>query len=1489
MGLESYLTDWITSWGNTTQYHVNTPPTVDILTYPFSYVFVPCYLVFLLVLSNFLPYLGSYRLWGHLVSYILQGIPLILGLTGYGPRSAIYQIGSTIHSITYPDKIIRSLRVNWYENALYLTVIAILCFIAIFTYFCLKNNNPQSQPITQKFIFNNIKTSDLDCDELAVTITLANSQFEVDTKTFNTDQKKINYVINQLRGPLRIWAAKQLHLNPAVKKNYPKFCTLLFDNSSVSLTSLRSDFYNCKQGSSELADYINKMELLGEKISARKEDVLHLILQGINPRFRSFLIYHRIPEDYNQAISDLLYFHKKFVSLHPSNHSNNQSAAYINNLSTKRGPLPQEEKNRRRINNLCLYCASDAHLVADCTLKPNRIPSSYKSGDNSTLDIKDTCPSYFSVTITFNANNNPFTCEALLDSGADNNFMSLEIANKLGIALGPKTIGFLGNSSSFEVFQAPRTYFHTGNLLHYEDFKVSPQLSHPVILGLPWWYKNTLTFDYRARELILQGEHLPLNWVPKFSSLLCIKDANPIPGCIEEFSNVFSSELSNQLPPHRDCDIKIDLLPGKQPSHGKIIPLSVSQSKALKAYLEEQLALGFMSTSKSSCSSPIFFVKKSDGSLRPCVDYRKLNEITVKNRYPLPSADALSDKLFGATVFSKVDLKAAFNQLRVAEGDEWKTAVRTSFGLYEYNVMPFGLCNAPSCFQTLINECLLPLIDVCVIVYLDDVLIFSKDIDEHKQHLKEVFSRLSKYKLFCKPNKCIFFQPEVTFLGYVIKEGGFTIAPDKVKAILEYPIPKNRRELRSFLGLANFCRKFISNFSKIALPLTNLTKTKLPFKWNSQAEAAIHALKLAFTNAPVLITPDANKEFYLECDASDFAMGAVLKQEHKGKLHPVAYFSEKFSPAAANYHVYDKELMAIVDSLKHWRRFLEGSEKPVIIHTDHKNLIYFTEARILNQRQARWSMELLLFDFKIKYIPGSSNTIPDALSRRPDHFNPSNKETISAPMLQKNVFINNIQTLVQNPLDSEIFTNQRESTKYKQFVKGELTEDWSRVEGILLFRKHIWVLDNSLRRRVIELFHNTVSGGHNGVRKTIHHIKTRYLWKGLAKHVKDYIKNCDTCLRIKIQNQKPIGLLTPPKQAELPWKSITVDFITGLPTSDGFDAILVVVDRYTKYSLFIPCFKTCNARELAQLFLKNVFLMFGTPNEIISDRGVVFTSNFWKEFSKSLGVDLKFSSAYHPQTDGQTERTNQILEQYLRGYVDFNQDNWNSLLHFAQYNYNVTFQTSIRMTPSEALMGINPSFLPGRNFSLNTVGVAQRLVDLRIARVQLRASLTKAINAYTLQANKHRIDLEYHVGDLVYLSSSNLPLPYQVKKLSPRRVGPFRISRKLSKVAYQLELPISWNIHNVFHIALLTKTSATNVLPLPPPLVNTEIDLPNPERILDHRFRYRVLYFLVKWTGMHAEEATWEQLTKMREHLPLVKHYLCSRGLVLEGDTVRIL
>jgi len=366
-----------------------------------------------------------------------------------------------------------------------------------------------------------------------------------------------------------------------------------------------------------------------------------------------------------------------------------------------------------------------------------------------------------------------------------------------------------------------------------------------------------------------------------------------------------------------------------------------------------------------------------------CVDYRALNKITIKNRYPLPRIDELLERLEGATVFSKLDLTSGYNQIRIEETSIAKTAFRTRYGHLEYLVLPFGLTNAPATFMTLMNSVFGSLLDKCVLIYIDDILIFSRTREQHLKDLRVVLEMLRTHQLYAKLSKCEFMVDSVEFLGHIMSDQGISVDPHKVESVKKWPAPKNTSELRSFLGLATFYQKFVKGFSQIAAPLTELLRKENRFEWSGQHDTAFAELKEALTKAPVLLVPDPRKPFQMDTDASDFAVGAVISQmDRRGNLRPVAFHSRKLNPSEINYSTREKELLAIVDTLRKYRYLLLGT--PIKIFTDHESLKYFRTQPNLTRRQARWSQSLSEFDHEIIYKPGKTNVVADALSRRAD-------------------------------------------------------------------------------------------------------------------------------------------------------------------------------------------------------------------------------------------------------------------------------------------------------------------------------------------------------------------------------------------------------------------------------------------------------------------------------------------------------------------------
>ena len=547
-----------------------------------------------------------------------------------------------------------------------------------------------------------------------------------------------------------------------------------------------------------------------------------------------------------------------------------------------------------------------------------------------------------------------------------------------------------------------------------------------VILGLPWMRRHRVQIDWTNERLILntdpesgpnpKSEPNPEPTIPELDICMIgaaplarlsrkpnheifavsVKDveqalapktytdpAKKLPQQYHEFLDVFSRKEADTLPEHRQYDHRIELEPGKTPPYGPLYGMSQNELKVLRKYLDDNLKKGFIQASSSPAASPVIFVRKPGGGLRFCVDYRALNAITIKNRYPIPLIQETLARLSKAKVYTKLDIIAAFNRLRIAKGDEWMTAFRTRYGLFEYLVMPFGLANAPSSFQHYVNDVLRPYLDIFCTAYIDDILIYSDSVSEHRKHVELVLGALRQAGLQLDIDKCEFHQTEVLYLGLIISTDGIRMDPQKIEAILQWEAPKNVRDVRAFLGFANFYRRFIDSFSALSAPLVRLTKKDVRFIFDRVCQKAFQALKDAFTSAPILRHFDPDLPCIVEADSSDYALGGILSQKDaQGITRPVAYFSHRLSPAECNYEIYDKELLAIIRCFEQWRPELEGATFPIEVLSDHKNLQYFCTTKQLSHRQARWSEYLSRFRFTINYRPGKKGQKPDALTRR---------------------------------------------------------------------------------------------------------------------------------------------------------------------------------------------------------------------------------------------------------------------------------------------------------------------------------------------------------------------------------------------------------------------------------------------------------------------------------------------------------------------------
>ncbi|KAC9449874.1 hypothetical protein E3N88_45822 [Mikania micrantha] len=1091
----------------------------------------------------------------------------------------------------------------------------------------------------------------------------------------------------------------------------------------------------------------------------------------------------------------------------------------------------------------CFECGASGHFRKDCPKWKATNARGRAFEMNAGAARED--PSV--VTGTFLVNNQ--FASILFDTGADLSFVSKEFEPLLGHKSSKLDRRYRIELANGKVIESGDIIKGCTLQLENHSFKIDlipVELgSFDIVVGMDWLSKNraeVICFEKVIRLLLSNGEVLvihgelkkpPLKMInvmkaQKFlrkgysAFLASIVDTKAEKSKIEEipivreYSEVFPEDLPG-LPPVRQIEFRIDLVPGAAPIAKAPYRLAPSEMQELSNQLQDLLDKGFIRPSFSPWGAPVLFVKKKDGSMRMCIDYRELNKLTIKNRYPLPRIDDLFDQLRGSSFYSKIDLRSGYHQLKIVEEDIPKTAFRTRYGHYEFLVMPFGLTNAPAAFMDLMNRVCRPYLDKFVIVFIDDILIYSKSKEDHERHLRLVLELLKNEKLYAKFSKCQFWIREVQFLGHVINEKGIQVDPMKIEAIKNWSTPTSPTEIRQFLGLAGYYRRFIENFSKIAQSLTLLTQKDQKFDWGTKQEEAFQLLKHKLCTAPILSLPDGNEGFVVYCDASRQGLGCVLMQRDK----VIAYASRQLKIHEKNYTTHDLELGAVVFALKIWRHYLYGTK--CTIFTDHKSLKHIFDQKDLNMRQRRWVELLNDYDCEICYHPGKANVVADALSRK---------------VSDKTLRVRALGLTIQTSLTAQIREAQIEALKVEN-VKAE----------------------------------------------------------GLHRMVKDLIPKSDEILYfmnriwVKAEHQKPSGLLQQPEIPEWKWERIAMDFITKLPrTSSGYDTIWVIVDRLTKSAHFLPIKEADKTEKLAKLYLKEIVSRHGVPVSIISDRDSRFTSRFWQSLQTALGTRLDMSTAYHPQTDGQSERTIQTLEDMLRACVlDFG-GSWDVHLPLAEFSYNNSYHSSIKAAPFEALYGRKCRsplcWAEVGEKQLTGTEIIQETTD-KVFRIKDR--LKAAMDRQKSYADNRRKPLEFQVGDRVMLKVS--PWKGVVRfgnqgKLSPRYIGPFEILDRIGPVAYRLKLPSQLSgVHDVFHVSNLKKclSDETTVVPIEDIHVDERLHfVEEPIEISDwevHKLRRSQIKLVkVKWNSRRGPEFTWEREDQMRKKYPHLFPYNVKRS-----------
>ncbi|KAK3568755.1 hypothetical protein QTP86_016279 [Hemibagrus guttatus] len=1270
---------------------------------------------------------------------------------------------------------------------------------------------------------------------------------EMQPHLYPTKRSKVAFIISQLRGQALLWAESLWSQNSPVTQSYAGFVDHfkeVFGKPSWD-SSVGEELCRLQQGKLTVPEYTLQFRTLAAKSGWNEQALLAAYRQGLNPQVRLHLAAYEDTIGLERLIQLSIRVAARMQSFVTEPQDQSPHSTWRDRPTPVSSPEPAPEpmhlgashltpaeRQRRLTRNLCLYCGAPGHALPECPIRPPR----------------------------------PMVMVALLDSGSAGNFISGTLCRQLGLRTKATTTPYQVQSITGKPLGRRQVSHSAGPVrlqigaLHVEEttLLVLEESTADIILGHPWLEQHNPILSWSTGEVLKWGDTcfpdcfpdlpVPHSLLPTPLPVQATSIESPsvhqppqIPACYAPFSDVFCPKRASKLPPHRPWDCAIDLLPGEPVPRGRIYPLSIPEEKAMEEYIKEALEQGYIRPSTSSAASSFFFVAKKDGGLRPCIDYCALNRITVKFRYPLPLVPAALEHLRGATLFTKLDLRSAYNLIRIREGDEWKTAFITPTGHYEYLVMPYGLANAPSVFQDFIHEVLREFLHRFVLVYIDDILIYSRNLAEHRQHVAKVLERLRKFQLFLKAEKCSFHQTSVQFLGYKINSSGIKMDERKVTAVRDWPAPTTVKELQRFLGFANFYRRFIQNYSSIAHPLTNLLRNKpKSLAWSPAVEKAFNLLKRAFTTAPLLVHPDPDKPFIVEVDASTTGVGAVLSQQqgNPSRLHPCAFFSRKLNPAERNYDIGNRELLAVKLALEEWRHWLEGAKHPFTVLTDHKNLEYLRAAKRLNPRQARWALFFTRFNLTISYWPGSKNTKADALSRM---FAPEESPETPEPILPENIFVSPITWSQETlpPTSTSTYTPPGCPPGSQYIPRAQ-------------------------RTALIHSAHTSLGTGHPGIHETLSLLKERFWWPSMTVDVRRYMQGCEGCAMSKDPRHLPAGKLLPLPVPSRPWSHLGVNFVTDLPTSREHTCILVVVDRFSKSCRLLPLRGPPTALETAGLLFNHVFRYFSIPEDIVSDRGPQFISRVWRAFLTRLGVDVSLSSGYHPQTNGQTERKIQEISRYLRTFCHSHQNSWSQYLGWAEYAQNSLCQPSTGLTPFQCVLGYQPPLFPWSAEPLDVPVVDHWFRESERVWDSAHHQLQRALHRRRRTADLRRSDPPaFQPGQKVWLSTRDICLRLPCRKLSPRFIGPFTILKQINLVTYKLLLPPGYRIHPTFHVSLL-KPHYPSVSPStepggepPLPLLLDDGTAYKVKEILDSRRRGSRLEYLVDWEGYGPEERSW--------------------------------
>jgi transposase InsO family protein len=837
----------------------------------------------------------------------------------------------------------------------------------------------------------------------------------------------------------------------------------------------------------------------------------------------------------------------------------------------------------------------------------------------------------------------------------------------------------------------------------------------------------------------------------------------------------------------------------------------------------------------------VVIVRKKDGTPRFCIDYRKINNITQKDVYPLPRIDDIIEQLAGSTWFTKFDLKNGYFQVPISEDDKKKTAFATQDGLFEFNRLPQGLVNSPPTFQRIMNETLGNLRWKTCIVYLDDILVYSKSFDQHLKDVDTVCAALAKVNFQLNIEKCEFFQPEITFLGYKIHSRGMSPSDAHIDAISKFPVPKSAKHAYAFVQTANYFRKFIQNFSQVASPLTKFNKKEVPFIWGCEEQAAFDTLKQHLTSSPVLHLPNSGAMLKLQTDASDTGIGGVLLQWTELGYKPIGYASRLLTKTEKKYPTIEKEALGVWWCItQKFNTYLHGQR--FTVETDHRPLSWINKQPYNNARVDRWGIALQEYDYEVKHIAGKKNQMADCLSRYPLEDAPEEEKEENDPVasqahvaaivtramarrglqartpeekLSSNTTIFNVPSIRKHQpvakentfFDDELLREHQEKDPSIQSLLLDNNQQKKIVQndGIVYMKKtekdgrtHLLrYVPRSLIRNVLLIYHDsTFNGAHFGLKRTLYKVRNRYFWPNQFQDIQDHIASCVNCKKNNHVRRKPDGHLRPIEPPRGVFEKVAMDFVGKIPVSSrGNQYVIVLTDLLSKFTI-TKAVRDCTSTTASKFLVEDVMMKFGIPNEIITDNGSHFTSSLFEALTNTMGCCHIRITPYHAQSNGQCERFNATFLPKVLALMNEAKNNWDDKLSPTTFNFNNTRHSTTGYSPFN-LMFARECRLPADPSMESVLPVAkeyevQMKNYLNIAKTVARTNVRVNQEASKARHDRNRSDPEYSVGDQVVIRNQR-----PVNKLSQKFIGPYTVVSRTGDKTYQIQFDATSPMYSI--------------------------------------------------------------------------------------------